>query len=71
MPQRAITSGLLWLAMAALLALFGLLLGLRGSTGAALHPAVDAALALNALLLPLPVLGLLSLRRRERDAPAE
>ncbi|MFG6485766.1 response regulator [Roseateles sp. BYS78W] len=66
MPQRKITLGLLLLAMAALLALLALLLSLR-STG---HPAVDAALALNLLLLPLPPLGVAALRRRDDDTQA-
>ncbi|HEY8878825.1 MAG TPA: response regulator [Roseateles sp.] len=59
MPQRPLTLGLLWLAMAALLALLALLWSLRGAGG----PAIDAALVINALLLPLPALGLLALRR--------
>lgn len=59
MPQRTLTLGLLWLALLALLALFALLLGLRDGGGAA----VDAALVINALLLPLPPLGLLAQRR--------
>jgi two-component system, sensor histidine kinase and response regulator len=66
MPQRTLTLGLLWLAMAALLALLALLLSLRGSAGGAL----DAALALNVLLLPLPPLCVLALRRRENEAQA-
>lgn len=59
MPQRTLTLGLLWLAMAALLALLVLLLNLRGVGGAA----IDAALVINALLLPLPPLCLFALRR--------
>ena len=66
MPQRTLTLGLLWFAMAALLALLGLLLSLRGSSGGAL----DAALALNLLLLPLPPLCMAALRRRDGDAQA-
>ncbi len=68
MHQRTLTLGLLWLAMAALLALLGLLLGLRDGT---VGGARDAALALNLLLLPLPVLCLVVLRRRENRARAE
>jgi signal transduction histidine kinase/CheY-like chemotaxis protein len=66
MPQRTLTLGLLWLAMAALLALLALLLSLRGSAGGAL----DAALALNLLLLPLPPLCVVALRRRHDEAQA-
>ncbi|MCE4555108.1 response regulator [Roseateles cellulosilyticus] len=66
MPQRPLTLGLLWLAIAALLALLALLLNLR-SGGADL---IDAALALNLLLLPLPVLCVLVVRRRHRHAQA-
>ncbi|CAM3751428.1 hybrid sensor histidine kinase/response regulator [Roseateles saccharophilus] len=61
MPQRTLTLGLLWFAMAALLALLALLLSLRGSGGAA----VDAALAVTLLLLPLPALCAAALRRRD------
>jgi signal transduction histidine kinase len=66
MPQRTLTLGLLWLAMAALLALLALLFSLRGSAGGT----VDAALALNLLLLPLPLLCMVTLRRREGEAQA-
>jgi two-component system sensor histidine kinase/response regulator len=66
MPQRTLTLGLLWLAMAALLALLALLLSLRGAAGGAL----DAALLINALLLPLPLLCLFALRRGSDDALA-
>ncbi|WP_457446224.1 response regulator [Roseateles sp. P5_E4] len=59
MPQRTFTLGLLWLAMAALLALLALLWSLRDAGGAA----VDAALVINTLLLPLPALCMLVLRR--------
>jgi signal transduction histidine kinase/DNA-binding response OmpR family regulator len=65
MHQRTLTLGLLWLATAALLALLALLWSLRGLGGAA----VDAALVINVLLLPLPPLGLFALRRgAEADA---
>ncbi|MBI3347283.1 MAG: response regulator [Burkholderiales bacterium] len=64
MPQRKLTLGLLWIAMAALLALLALLLSLRSGAGGAL----DAALALNLLLLALPPLCLFSLRRHDDDA---
>jgi two-component system sensor histidine kinase/response regulator len=59
MHQRTLTLGLLWLAMLALLALLALLWSLRGPGGAA----VDVALVINALLLPLPPLCVLALRR--------
>lgn len=59
MPQRTLTLGLLWLAMAALLALLALLWSLRGAGGTA----VDVALVINALLLPLPPLCVFALRR--------
>lgn len=62
MPQRTLTLGLLWLAMAALLALLALLLSLRGSGGGL---ALDAALALDLALLPLPLLCAVALRRHE------
>ncbi|MEO6281430.1 response regulator [Roseateles sp.] len=65
MPQRKITLGLLLLAMAALLALLALLLRLRGMSGASLHAGIDAALLLNLLLLPLPPLCLVALRRSD------
>ncbi|HEU6455752.1 MAG TPA: hypothetical protein VN201_09815, partial [Roseateles sp.] len=68
MHQRTLTLGLLWLAMAALLALLGLLLGLKDG---AMGGARDVALALNLLLLPLPMLCLVVLRRRENRARAE
>jgi two-component system, sensor histidine kinase and response regulator len=64
MPQRTLTLGLLWLAMAALLVLFGLLWSLRGAGGGA----VDAALVINALLLPLPPLCAFVLRRHVDDS---
>jgi len=63
MPQRKVTLGLLVLAMAALLALLALLLNLRGMSGALPNAALDAALALNLLLLPVPPLCLAALRR--------
>ena len=66
MPQRKVTLGLLLLAMAALLALLALLLSLRTSPGGAL----DAALALNLLLLPLPPLCVYAVRRRDAAAQA-
>lgn len=66
MPQRQITLGLLLLAMAALLALLALLLSLRGID----RPALDAALALNLALLPLPPLGIVALHRRHVAARA-
>ncbi len=66
MPQRTLTLGLLWLAMAALLALLALLWNLRSVGGAA----VDAALVINALLLPLPPLCVLALRRNVDAAQA-
>ncbi len=59
MPQRPLMLGLLWLAMAALLLLLALLWSLRGAGGAV----ADAALVINALLLPLPPLCLFALRR--------
>lgn len=61
MPQRTITHGLLWLATAALLGLAGLVLSLRDAGG----PAANAALALTVLLLPLPGLCAVALRRRD------
>ncbi|RZL36176.1 MAG: sensor histidine kinase [Rubrivivax sp.] len=64
MPQRKLTLGLLWLAMAALLALLALLFSLRGSAGGA----IDAALALNLLLLPLPLLCVAALHPRYGEA---
>lgn len=67
MPQRTFTLGLLWLAMAALLALLALLWSLRGSGGTAL----DLALGLNLLLLPLPALCAFALRRGRNDAQAQ
>lgn len=66
MPQRTLTLGLLWIAMAALLVLLALLLSLRSGVGGVL----DAALALNLLLLALPPLCMFSLRRRDDDARA-
>jgi signal transduction histidine kinase/CheY-like chemotaxis protein/HPt (histidine-containing phosphotransfer) domain-containing protein len=63
MHLRHLTLGLLLVAFMALLALLTLLLGLRsGDLGG-----LDAALAITALLLPLPALGLAALRRQ---APA-
>jgi len=70
MPLRALTLGLLWLAMAALAVLFLLLWSLRGAGGAA----IDAALVINALLLPVPLAGLFVWRRRggrAGEAPAQ
>lgn len=64
MPQRTLTLGLFCFATLALLALLALLLHLRGATGGAL----DAALALNLLLLPLPALAWRALRR-QGDTP--
>ncbi|WP_310343955.1 response regulator [Pelomonas aquatica] len=64
MPPRTLTLALLWLAMAALSALLALLLSLRAGAGGA----IDAALALNLLLLPLPALCALALRRRTKSA---
>jgi len=66
MPPRTFTLGLLWLAMAVLLALAALLLGLRGNGGGA----IDAALALTVLLLPLPPLCAAALRRRDAETRA-
>ena len=66
MPQRNLTLGLLWFAMAALLALLALLFSLRGAAGSTL----DAALLVNVLLLPLPPLCLLALRRSDHQAQA-
>ncbi|MGM9480490.1 response regulator [Roseateles sp. NT4] len=66
MPQRKFTLGLLWLAMAALLVLLFLLWGLRGIGGTA----ADVALVINALLLPLPPLCVLALRRNVNAAEA-
>ncbi len=66
MPQRSFTLGLLWLAMAALLALLFLLWGLRSAGGTP----VDVALVINALLLPLPPLCVLALRRTVDTAQA-
>ncbi|PTT78504.1 hypothetical protein DBR42_23420, partial [Pelomonas sp. HMWF004] len=65
MPQRTFSLGLLWLALAALLGLLALLLPLRTEAGSA----IDAALTLTVLLLPLPVMCLLALRRRPANAP--
>ncbi|MCY4744404.1 response regulator [Pelomonas sp. UHG3] len=59
MHLRHLTLGLLLMAFMALLALLTLLLGLRSDDPAGL----DAALALTALLLPLPALGVVALRR--------
>lgn len=67
MPQRPLTLGLLWLAMAALPVLFALLWQLRPVGGMV----VDAALVINALLLPLPPLGLFVLRRGVDAGQAE
>lgn len=68
MPLRTFTIALLASALAALLAMLALLASLRGSGEAS--AALDAALALNLLLLPLPPLCLVTLRRRERAARA-
>ncbi|MFG6442652.1 hybrid sensor histidine kinase/response regulator [Roseateles sp. LKC17W] len=68
MLTRHLTLGLLLVAFMALLALLALLLGLRGS--GALDADLDAALALNLLLLPLPPLGLAALWRRPRAPEA-
>ncbi|RZJ05170.1 MAG: hypothetical protein EOP39_20245 [Rubrivivax sp.] len=65
MPQRTLTLGLLWLASAALLALAALLFSLHGNAGGA---ALDAARVLSLLLLPVPVLCIVALRRRDVDA---
>lgn len=59
MPLRALTFSLLWLAMAALVMLFLLLWSLRGAGGTA----IDAALVINALLLPVPPWCLFAWRR--------
>lgn len=64
MPLRTFTIALLASATAALLAMLALLASPRGSGEAS--AALDAALALNLLLLPLPPLCLVTLRRRER-----
>ena len=66
MPQRPLTLGLLWLATAALLALVPLLWSLRDAGGMA----INAALAINLLLLPLPPLCLFALRRSVDAAEA-
>jgi len=66
MPQRTLTLALLWLATAALLALLALLLSLRATGGSA----IDAALVINALLLPLPPLCVFTLRRHVDAAQA-
>jgi signal transduction histidine kinase/CheY-like chemotaxis protein len=66
MPKRTLTLGLLWLAMAVLLALLGLLWSLRGEGGGA----VDTALGLTLLLLPLPPVCALALRRGREDTLA-
>lgn len=66
MPQRTLTPGLLWFAAAALLALLLLLLGLRTGSVAAL----DAAIAINVALLPLPLLCVWVLRRGGGQASA-
>ena len=65
MPPRRLTLGLLWLALAALLTLFALLWSLR-APGAR---AVDAALLINALLLPLPALALRAMRAGGKAPP--
>ncbi|MFT7773512.1 response regulator [Roseateles sp.] len=64
MPLRTLTIGLLWLAMAALAVLFLLLWSLRGTSGAA----IDVALVINALLLPLPPWCLFAWRRNTGEA---
>ncbi|MGQ3093624.1 MAG: sensor histidine kinase, partial [Roseateles sp.] len=66
MHQRTLTLGLLWVAMAALLALLALLWSLRSAGG----PSVDAALVLTVLLLPLPLLCVFMLRRHVDDSRA-
>jgi two-component system, sensor histidine kinase and response regulator len=68
MPQRKLTLGLLLLAMTALLVLLATLLSLRGMHGANgewRDVLVHAALTLNLLLLPLPVLCMRALRQRD------
>lgn len=67
MPPRQLTLALLWLALAALLAMLGLLWHLRGSPGSAV---VDLALLLNLLLLPLPPWCMRVLCRRQQDNQA-
>jgi two-component system sensor histidine kinase/response regulator len=67
MPSRRFTLALLWLALAALLAMLGLLWHLRGGLAGA---AVDVALLLNVLLLPLPPWCMHLLCRRQPDGRA-
>lgn len=67
MPPRPLLPALLWLALATLPLLFLLLWQLRGD-GA--PPAFDAALVINALLLPLPPCCLLAWHRAAREAAA-
>lgn len=67
MPPRQLTLALLWLALAALLCMLGVLWLVRGSTAGGL---VDLALVLNVLLLPLPLLSLHVLCHRQLDAQA-
>lgn len=65
MPLRTLTLALLWFAMAALLALLGLLWPLRAAGGG-----IAAALLIVLLLLPLPPLCLLALHRGDEGAQA-
>jgi len=67
MPPRPLPPALIWLALAMLLALFLLLWQLRGDDT---PPALDAALVINALLLPLPPYCLLAWHRAAREAAA-
>ncbi|MFN3304399.1 MAG: ATP-binding protein, partial [Roseateles sp.] len=67
MPPRQLTLALLWLALAALLLMLGLLWQLRSQTGGWL---VDAALLINLLLLPLPPLCMRLLCHRRQAASA-
>lgn len=66
MPLRTLTLGLLWLSLAALVALLPLLWRLRDAGGGI----VDAALLINVLLLPLPPLCAIALRRSADAAAA-
>lgn len=67
MPSRQLTLALLWLALAALLVMLGLLWQLRGQTDGWL---VDAALLVNLLLLTLPPLCARRLCQRRQPARA-